>query len=104
MRSGGRLERRVARTLAGAPVSIAAGRSSVPGRGCGDGGPQQRVRQARPRSRPTACRLREHVLAAAIRAAEAELRHHGYADAERSAEILHVALEDALDEPDEAIR
>jgi hypothetical protein len=26
---------------------------------------------------------------------------HGYADVERGAEILHVALEDALDYPDE---
>lgn len=44
--------------------------------------------------------LRGHALAAAIRAAEAVLTFHGYGDPERSAEILHVAIEDVLDEPD----
>jgi hypothetical protein len=42
--------------------------------------------------------LRGHVLAAGIRAAEYELSMHGYADVERSAEILHVALGDALED------
>jgi hypothetical protein len=41
--------------------------------------------------------VRAHILAAAIRSAEAELKAHVYADFERSAEILHVALEDVLD-------
>lgn len=41
--------------------------------------------------------LRLHALAAAIRAAESILTAHGYADTERSAEVLHVALEDGLD-------
>ena len=45
--------------------------------------------------------LRAHVLAVAIRAAETALKAHGYADVERSAEVLHVALEDSLDAPDE---
>ena len=40
--------------------------------------------------------LRAHILAAAIRAADARLRAHGW-PVDRSAEILHVALEDALD-------
>lgn len=46
--------------------------------------------------------MRAHVLAAAIRAADAELSHHGYSDVE-SAEVLHVALEDALDLPDDEL-
>lgn len=46
--------------------------------------------------------LRAHVLAAATRAAERVLEAHGYGDIERSVEILHVACEGALDEPDEA--
>jgi hypothetical protein len=45
--------------------------------------------------------LRAHVLAVAMRAAETALQAHGYAHPEDSAEILHVALEDALDAPDE---
>ena len=40
--------------------------------------------------------LRNHVLAQAIRVVEDDLRKHGYADPERSAEILHVAIEDAV--------
>jgi hypothetical protein len=43
--------------------------------------------------------LRAHVLAAAIRAAEAVLKSHGYSDLERSLEVLHVAIEDAADDP-----
>lgn len=35
--------------------------------------------------------LRNHVLAQAIRLAEAELREHGYDDPECGAEVLHVA-------------
>ena len=35
-----------------------------------------------------------------MRAAEATLGAHGYADLDRSTEILRVALEDALDETD----
>jgi len=46
--------------------------------------------------------LRNHVLAQAIRVVEDELRQHGYDDPERSAEILHVAIEDALAIADEA--
>jgi hypothetical protein len=42
--------------------------------------------------------LRNHILAQAIRQAEAELREHDYADPTRAIEVLHVALEDALDE------
>ena len=42
--------------------------------------------------------LRAHALAAALRAAERVLDAHGYGDPERSAEILHVALEDAHDQ------
>ena len=38
-----------------------------------------------------------------FRAAEAELRQHGYAEPERLVEIVHVALEDSLDELDEAL-
>lgn len=45
--------------------------------------------------------LRGHVLAAAIRVAEAELVAHGYPDPERALEALHVAMEDALDLEDE---
>jgi hypothetical protein len=45
-----------------------------------------------------ASKLRAHVLAAAIRAVEGILVAHGDADPERTAEILHVALEDAADE------
>ncbi len=41
--------------------------------------------------------LRAHVLAAAVRTAEEMLRSHGYSDPERSLEVLHVALEDALE-------
>jgi hypothetical protein len=41
--------------------------------------------------------LRAHVLAIAIRAADRDLAAHGY-DVERSAEVLHVALEDSLDD------
>jgi len=40
--------------------------------------------------------LRQHVLAEAIRVVEVELRRHGYPDPERSAEILHIAIEDAV--------
>ena len=46
--------------------------------------------------------LRNHVLAQAIRLAEAELREHGYDDPERATEILHVALEDGLDQAEQA--
>jgi hypothetical protein len=45
--------------------------------------------------------LRLHVLAAALRAAERLLATHGYADVSRSMEVLHVALEDADELPDE---
>lgn len=45
--------------------------------------------------------LRLHALAAALRAAERILSTHGYPDIGRSAEILHVALEDADELPDE---
>ena len=41
--------------------------------------------------------MRAHVLAAATRTAEQLLRAHGYTDPERAIEVLHVALEDALD-------
>ncbi len=44
--------------------------------------------------------LRAHVLAAAIRTGEEMLRSHGYADPERAIEVLHVALEDAIDADD----
>lgn len=44
--------------------------------------------------------LRRHALAAAIRAAEALLAAHGYPDPERGTEVLHVALEDDLDDGD----
>lgn len=37
-------------------------------------------------------------MAAAIRAAEAILTARGYAGAERAIEVIHVALEDSLDE------
>lgn len=40
--------------------------------------------------------LRGHVLAAALRGAEAVLKAHGE-DVSRSAEVIHVALEDAHD-------
>jgi hypothetical protein len=40
-----------------------------------------------------------HALAAALRAAERLLTGHGYRDVERSAEVLHVALEDAHGRP-----
>ena len=43
-------------------------------------------------------RLRAHVLAIALRAAEAALAAHRYAEVERSAEVIHTALEDALDD------
>jgi hypothetical protein len=43
--------------------------------------------------------LREHALAAALRAVERVLKSHGCPDVGRSAEVLHVALEDALDLP-----
>jgi hypothetical protein len=39
--------------------------------------------------------LRGHVLAAALRAADRTLAAHGYPDADRSLEVLHVAIEDA---------
>jgi hypothetical protein len=45
--------------------------------------------------------LRAHVLAQAVRAAEETLRSHGYADVDRSAEILHVALADAFEAADQ---
>ena len=44
--------------------------------------------------------LRAHVLAMAVRAAEATLSGHGYTDTERSLEIIHVAIEDVWDAPD----
>jgi hypothetical protein len=44
--------------------------------------------------------LRQHVLAAAIRTAEDELRAHGYAESDRSAEVLYAALSEAYDETD----
>ena len=40
-------------------------------------------------------RLRAHVLAQAVLAAEATLRGHSYDDTDRSLEILHVAIADA---------
>lgn len=43
--------------------------------------------------------LRDHLLAMAIRQVEAELREHGYTDTTRSLEILHVAIEDAMEPP-----
>lgn len=48
--------------------------------------------------------LRAHALAAAVRAAEALLAAHGYHEPEDAIEVLHVALEDALDDTDDAER
>jgi hypothetical protein len=41
--------------------------------------------------------LRAHLLAAAVRAAEATLKAHGYPEPEDALEALQVAMEDALD-------
>lgn len=48
--------------------------------------------------------LRGHVLTRALQAAEAVLAAHGYPDVARSLEVLHVAVEDALDLDDQPAR